>query len=305
MMAPATVNVLLSTFPGLDLPPTLSIPVPSNVLIRDLPDYFPPRIIDLLPSLYLTTNSNIRLSPSSKHPLSTLLPDGATTTNLLPLRLHSPLCGGKGGFGSQLRAAGGRMSSRKKRREGGRDAQGSSRNLDGRRLRTVGEAKALAEYLAVKPEMEKREREERRKRWEAVVEAAERRVEEIKKGEGKGRLNGEWVEAKEEAGERTREAVLEAVKNGLVGDVLGTKESDSSGDASEEGDGSESEMEVEAEGKAESSKAKAGNAPRTFFGWDEEDEDDDTSDEDDEEDEASAAENSEPQKVAGKGKARA
>jgi len=49
--------------------------------------------------------------------------------------------GGKGGFGSQLRAAGGRMSSRKT----GNNV--SCRDLNGRRLSTVKEAQRLAEHI--------------------------------------------------------------------------------------------------------------------------------------------------------------
>jgi hypothetical protein len=49
--------------------------------------------------------------------------------------LSPRLLGGKGGFGSQLRAAGGRMSSQ---RTGNND---SCRDLNGRRLSTVKEAK--------------------------------------------------------------------------------------------------------------------------------------------------------------------
>lgn len=92
------------------------------------------------------------------------------------------------------------MSSRKRKNALASDPNGgvgSNRNLDGRRLRTVTEAKNLAEYLATKPDLEKREKDERRKRWEAVVEGAERREEEIKKGRsaggrGKG-LSEEWL----------------------------------------------------------------------------------------------------------------
>ena len=105
------------------------------------------------------------------------------------------------------------MSSRKKRTA---DAQtnGSNRNLDGRRLRTITEAKNLATYLATKPEMDRREKEERRKRWEAVVEAAERREEEIRSGKkGKG-LTEEWVVEKDEVGEGVRDAVRRAMMGG-------------------------------------------------------------------------------------------
>lgn len=183
---------------------------------------------------------------------------------------------------------------RKKRGAG--ENNGSSRNLDGRRLRTVTEAKALAEYLAVKPEMDKKEKEERRKRWEDIVAMAERKEEEILKG-GKGRLNGEWVEAKEEAEERTRQAVLEAIKNGDIKEVLGKKESDSSVSPSEGSEGSESEEEsMKASVKASASKPAAkpaAPASRTFFGWDE---DEDMSDDD---------EDGEPEEAEVKGKGRA
>ena len=110
------------------------------------------------------------------------------------------------------------MSSRKKRNA---EAQtGSNRNLDGRRLRTITEAKNLATYLATKPEMERKEKEERRKRWEQVVEAAERREEEIRSGKkGKG-LSEEWIEEKEEVSEGVRDAVRKA----LMGIGADTKE---------------------------------------------------------------------------------
>lgn len=113
------------------------------------------------------------------------------------------------------------MSSKKKRNGG--DPNASSRNLDGRRLRTVNEAKALAEYLAVKPDMERKEKEARRKRWEQIVEAAERREEELKNG-SKGRVDGQWIEDKEDAAERVREAVKAAMTSGNYTDLHFTKD---------------------------------------------------------------------------------
>ena len=100
------------------------------------------------------------------------------------------------------------MSSRRKKNQG--DSNSSNRNLDGRRLRTITEAKALAEYLALKPEMEKKEREARRKRWEQVVQLAERGEYDIRNG-SKGRVD-KWLEDKEEVEERTREAVSLAMR---------------------------------------------------------------------------------------------
>jgi hypothetical protein len=102
------------------------------------------------------------------------------------------------------------MSSRKKRQHA-ELATGSARNLDGRRLRTITEAKNLAAYLATKPEMDRKEKEERRKRWEQVVELAEQREADMRAGKGPdGRRKGlsdEWIETKEEVGESVRNAV--------------------------------------------------------------------------------------------------
>ena len=110
------------------------------------------------------------------------------------------------------------MSSRRKNnQENGGNS--SNRNLDGRRLRTVNEAKALAEYLALKPEMQKREKEVRRKRWEQVIDLAEKREEDIRNN-SKGKVDSKWVEDKEEAGERAREAALTAVISGKYHDNL-------------------------------------------------------------------------------------
>ena len=146
------------------------------------------------------------------------------------------------------------MSSRKKRNA---EAQnGSNRNLDGRRLRTITEAKNLATYLATKPEMDRREKEERRKRWEAVVEAAERREEEIRSGKkGKG-LSEEWVAEKEEVGEGVRDAVRRAMMGGAGIETEKKKDevaesgsgsgSGASGEASEE-DSEEDAMELDDE----------------------------------------------------------
>lgn len=167
------------------------------------------------------------------------------------------------------------------------DENGSSRNLDGRRLRTVTEAKALAEFLAIKPEMEQKEKEKRRERWTAIVEAAERREEEIKNS-NKGRLDGKWVEDKEEAGERTRDAVLAAMKSGSYKDnLLGTSERSSSASAEameedsedEEADagngssGATTPVSENGNGKGkEPANPKASAKPRSFFGFEEEDE---------------------------------
>lgn len=285
-----TVNVLISSFPGLGLPRTLSLQLSPKDSICELSKLLKSSIPNVKNRLLLTTNSNKLLNPTSPEPLSSLL--GSENDTLLPLRLSAPMCGGKGGFGSQLRAAGGKMSSRKRKGEAN---NGSNRNLDGRRLRSVAEAKALAEYLALKPEMDRKEKEERRRRWEQVIEMAEAKEQEFKDGSAKVRLDGKWVEAKEESETKTREAILKALEEGKIDVAM--RESDESPSGSEE-DGSESE--AEAEVQAESSKGKQSTA-RTFHGWDDDDEFMSEEEDEDEEDEP-AVEAADPK---GKGKARA
>ena len=275
-MAPHIINVLLTSFPGLSLPPTLVVPTASSVHTSDFIADIANRLPQIDTRLTFTTSSNKTLQRSSSAPLSSLL--SSHHDSILPLRLSVPLCGGKGGFGSQLRAAGGRMSSKKKKNVG--DQNSSNRNLDGRRLRTVNEAKALAEYLALKPEMDKKEKEARRKRWEQVVELAEKREEEIRNG-NKGRVDGQWVEDKEEAGERARDAVKAAMASGVYRDNLsytressGSLDEDSIQPTSEEGGGDKL---LDARIKKSPLLASATNAvstssSRTYYGFDVDDE---------------------------------
>lgn len=277
-----TVNLQVATFAGLGLPRTLNKPVPSSTSTRDVLAV----IYDLLPSpdlgprLIVSTISGRRLSPNSDAPISTYL---SANDSFLPLRLSTRLCGGKGGFGSQLRAAGGRMSSRKKRDQ--QNATGSNRNLDGRRLRTIDEAKRLAEYLDIKPEMERKEKEERRKRWEAVVQAAEETEEKIKAGRmgsNQGRLDAEYVESKELAEDKVRDAVARAMREGML--QSGRSGSETSVEANvERSDSDEGTASSSSTGEGGSRVAERVGVGRTFFGWDDDEEEDDE-DEDDRDD---------------------
>jgi hypothetical protein len=271
------INLLITSFPGLGLPRTLNIPALADTRICDalraIYARLPPNVDS---NLVISTTSNKLLRRSDEASLRTLLPD--ETATFLPLRISARLCGGKGGFGSQLRAAGGRMSSKKNRDR--QDQNGSNRNLDGRRLRTVDEAKRLAEYLATKPEMEKKEKEERRKRWEAVIDAAEATEAKIKAGKmgsNQGRLDAEYVESKEAAEEKVREAVQKAMRDQMLLDERTGSES-SAEDRHEGSDSDEQGMSSSSHEQADPSKV---SESRTFFGWDEEDEDTSEDEEDD------------------------
>ncbi|OQO08285.1 hypothetical protein B0A48_06155 [Cryoendolithus antarcticus] len=270
-------TLLITTFPGLGLPRTLSIPVSSSTSIHDVLTTIYARLPnpDIVRSLLVTTTTNKLLHLQDEAAISTLQASGPA--DFLPLRISARLCGGKGGFGSQLRAAGGRMSSRKNRDR--QNQSGSNRNLDGRRLRTIDEAKQLADYLATKPEMEKAEREERKKRWEAVVdavEATEERIKSGKMGSNQGRLDAEYVESKQVAEEKVREAVMKAMREQNAADARTGSESSLE---EEDGSGGEEEDASESDDDAEMPEA---SSSRTFFGWDDEDDEDDEDEADDE-----------------------
>jgi len=283
-MAHKMLNVLINTFPGLNLPPTLCLPAAASSSIYSVASQLAARLPGgVEDAVVLTTLSGKLIDPTSTALISTLsFCNLDRNADFLSLRLSVPVKGGKGGFGSQLRAAGGRMSSRKKRAQG--EQNSSNRNLDGRRLRTVNEAKALAEYLTVKPEMDKKEKEERRKRWEQVVDASERREDEIKSGAGKARVDGKWLEEKEEAEAKTREAIAAAMQAGLLR-VDSKKlqlnqahdDEDESMSEAEEDDEDEAKEGSSSKDTTPPSDTKATkNASRKVFGWD--DEDDDISD---------------------------
>jgi hypothetical protein len=300
---PQGVNLLITSFPGLGLPRTLAVPVASDTPVCDVLHTIYARLPSNVDStLIISTTSGKALRASDSSPISTLLPEAIAT--FLPLRISAKLCGGKGGFGSQLRAAGGRMSSKKNRDR--QEQNGSNRNLDGRRLRTVDEAKRLAEYLTTKPEMEQREKDERRKRWEAVIDAAEATEAKIKAGKmgsNQGRLDAEYVESKELAEEKVREAVQKAMREqSLMDERTGSESSAEDHDESSD---------IEGEGDVSSGQEQAGpskdTGSRTFFGWDDDDEDMS----EDEEDAVPAGgcqtidETAEESQPAGKGKGRA
>ncbi|KAL1305186.1 hypothetical protein AAFC00_002107 [Neodothiora populina] len=301
------INVFFSTFQGLGLPRTLCIPTPDTSRISDLLADLDSRISTTASLPFsITTPSRRSLDRDSQETIASLLDRSRidklhndAASPILNLRLLVPTLGGKGGFGSQLRAAGGRMSSRKNRRNP-EQQNASNRNLDGRRLRTITEAKNLAAYLAMKPDMDKKEREERRKRWEAVVEAADRKEEEVKRGKGPNvRLDGQWVEQKEELEGKTRDAVLAAMKAGLIANeaIIASERTGSESSASDQDDGADSDDPMDPAASGASSSAASGAdekaatsskpsipsaAPRTFFGWDEDDEDMSDEDEGDE-----------------------
>lgn len=125
-------SVLINAFAPF---PSLTLSLPSETTLDSLYAYLNLRY----PSL--PTNLAVFSTHAGQIPLphSTLTSlhrnDGISTPNFVTLRLTPRVLGGKGGFGSQLRAAGGRMSSQKT------SNNDSCRDLSGRRLSTLKEAK--------------------------------------------------------------------------------------------------------------------------------------------------------------------
>lgn len=124
-------SVLISLYHP--FPRTLSLSLPSSTPVSTLASYLPLPSSSSSDAQHLLQYSTGRSlpSPSSAATLSQLT---NASTGFVALRLSVRLQGGKGGFASQLRAQGGRMSSNKAQNTD------SCRGLDGRRLSTIKEA---------------------------------------------------------------------------------------------------------------------------------------------------------------------
>lgn len=134
-------SVLIQSFSPF---PTFAVSAPESTQIQDLftliHGRYPSFPTSLSSSLVFSTHAGYVPPPESL--VSDLRAEGEVTEegnvnggDMVTLRLSPRILGGKGGFGSQLRAAGGRMSSQKT------SNNDSCRDLSGRRLSTIKEAK--------------------------------------------------------------------------------------------------------------------------------------------------------------------
>ncbi|PWN53859.1 hypothetical protein IE53DRAFT_89998 [Violaceomyces palustris] len=147
-----SVSVLLTSFSPLNS--TLSLRLPLHTTAYDIlrglaygltssssSRNADQRQLEMVGRMMLLHNGKV-LDPSTR--LGWLASPSSST--YLSLQVLVRLPGGKGGFGSMLRAQGGKMSS------GGKNANTDScRDLNGRRLSTMKEAKKLAAYLEAEP----------------------------------------------------------------------------------------------------------------------------------------------------------
>ncbi|KAG1455463.1 hypothetical protein G6F46_008126 [Rhizopus delemar] len=171
--------------------------------------------------------------------------------NTLYFNLSARLLGGKGGFGSMLRAQGGRMNAQKTTNFE------ACRDLQGRRIRTVNEAKRMQEELEAIPEREAEKREKLKRKIEEALKEREPRKHLFD--------DNKFLEESEEMVEGVKSAVGQAIKrqkvvhkpvastsNSLFDDEVSSEEEDDEDEEEEE----EEEEEKEEKGKKEESTDK-------------------------------------------------
>lgn len=152
------ISVLVESFDP--FPRHLCLSLPTSATAGDVLEGFGSALLTQASTTFAITHDGRRLAPSSR--LSGLTPSDDAFPVTLQLRALLP--GGKGGFGSMLRSQGGKMSA------GARNSNNDScRDLNGRRLGVLKEAKKLAEYLEGESER-KRQMDEAQKRKYAKLE---------------------------------------------------------------------------------------------------------------------------------------
>ncbi|KAF9292706.1 hypothetical protein BGZ88_006225 [Linnemannia elongata] len=185
----------------------------SNSVAITFPEDSTPRLHDLkqqLCDLYQIPVDEQRIQTAGGLPLSSsseqedvdqvlLFEDAELKYFTLSMRM----AGGKGGFGSMLRAQGGRMNSQKTTNTE------ACRDLSGRRIKTVNEAKKMAEYVRGEPERKRARKEELKRKIEEKLELADRPARKHRFEDAK------FFDESEEQVEEVKSAVAAAIKESL------------------------------------------------------------------------------------------
>jgi hypothetical protein len=158
-----SVTVFVSTFPGLSpLRLTKSSDTKISDLISEIHYNLPQNVVK---SSYLSLKSGKSLSTSQT--LNELVLDDSS---FVELRLNACLCGGKGGFGSMLKAQGTKMS--RKKNKNTKEYTDSLRTVDGVRMKTIRQAKELHDHLEATPSREKESVEKKKAKLKAIIAGA-------------------------------------------------------------------------------------------------------------------------------------
>ncbi|GAA5982790.1 hypothetical protein JCM10908_006791 [Rhodotorula pacifica] len=193
---------------------TLSLALPASTPIASLSSHLAPYCPPAQQSLSYANGRPLPRITSPATPLSCL--DGANKADggFIALRLAVRLPGGKGGFASQLRAQGGRMSSNKAQNTD------SCRGLDGRRLSTLKEAQKLAALLEAEPDRLAAEAQAKQKRLDdlnAEIKRLERQAGVDAAASPSGSGSGSGSAQASGSGEGPRSDAPVAVKGGAGG----------------------------------------------------------------------------------------
>ncbi|KAF9172460.1 hypothetical protein BGX21_005330 [Mortierella sp. AD011] len=214
-------------------PVAITFPESSTPSLRDLKEH--------LYDIYQIPIDDQRIQTAGGLPLSTgndqdddkvLLFDDLYSTNngtdgeqlqhaIKCFGLSMRMSGGKGGFGSMLRAQGGRMSSQKSTNT---DA---CRDLSGRRIKTVNDAKKMAEYVQGEAERTKAKKENLKRKIEEKLEIAERPTRKYRFEDSK------FFDEAEEQVEEVKSAVAAAIKESLKTNGAGQADVKGKGKAKE------------------------------------------------------------------------
>ena len=148
------ISVLVESFEP--FPRHLCLSLPASATAADVLEGFSGVLSNSMSTTFSLTHHGRRLPATSR--LSGLTSDDDAFPVVVQLRALLP--GGKGGFGSMLRSQGGKMSS------GARNSNNDScRDLNGRRLGVLKEAKKLAEYLEGESERKRQMDEAQKKKY--------------------------------------------------------------------------------------------------------------------------------------------
>lgn len=196
------VHVSVDTIPGIT---RIVRNYNSNTQLRQVVDDINAQLPDsVLARMYLSFRSGAPIYKLQlENAIGNLAPEG-----ILDFRMNTRLCGGKGGFGSMLRAQGGRMSKKKKKQQQQKnDNHDNWRTVDGQRVRDLNRAKTLAQHLDSRQTDKKALLEQKRAKLERILTGSSA------SSSVKPKDNSEWLEDTETLVSDVKDSVEKGFKS--------------------------------------------------------------------------------------------
>lgn len=155
-------TVFVATVPGLE---PLKLVKANDTKICDLVSEINHKLpCSVVKSSYLSLKSGKLLPASESETLDEIV---VQDSSFIELRLNVCICGGKGGFGSMLKAQGTKMS--RKKNKNTKEYTDSLRTVDGVRMKVLRQAKELHDHLEASPLREKEAMEKKRAKLESII----------------------------------------------------------------------------------------------------------------------------------------